>query len=71
MYTKKNPAAVASGRALNVKAFDRAFDQNPNEIHGEFQSEMLAVRCIMRRFRVSYYHAKTICQLSGFGGQAI
>lgn len=73
MMITKNPIAV-SGRDRVLKKIDvlgQTVDiQNPTEIHPEYQSELLAVRSVMRRFRVSFHHAKTICQLSGLGGAA-
>jgi len=72
MTKRKNPAARASAnRVLKVKAFSSSIDfQNPTETSLKTQSEMLAARSVMRRFRVSYWHAVTICQLSGLGGAA-
>jgi len=68
MTQTKNPAA-GSGRALKIDDLGRSVDiLNPTEIHPELQSEKLAARTIMRRFRVSYYHAMTICNLAGIGG---
>ncbi|PYE98934.1 hypothetical protein C8J35_103535 [Rhizobium sp. PP-F2F-G38] len=68
----KNPAARASAnRVLKVKAFSSSIDnQNPTEFPHETQSELLAVSSVMRRCRVSFWHAKTICQLHGLGGHA-
>ena len=70
MQTKRNPEARASAnRVLKVKAFSSSIDnQNPTETLPEIQSEILAVHAVMRRFRVSFWHAKTICCLSGLGG---
>lgn len=70
MTQTANPAARASAnRVLKVKAFCSSIDsQNPTDISSEIQSEMLAVASVMRRFRVSFWHAKTICRLSGLGG---
>ncbi|ARQ08598.1 hypothetical protein NXC12_CH00507 [Rhizobium etli] len=68
----ENPAALVGSayRVPNIKAVGAAFDVlNPTEIQSEVQSDLLAVRSVMRRFRVSYWHAKTICRLSGLGGQ--
>lgn len=71
MIKMQNPAARAgANRGLKVKAFSSSVDlQDPIQIHSEVQSELLAVRSVMRRFRVSFWHAKTICRLSGLGGQ--
>ncbi|MDR9808205.1 hypothetical protein [Rhizobium hidalgonense] len=67
----ENPAATSANRVLiDIKSLGRADIQNPTEIHPEIQSDLLAVRSVMRRFRVSYWHAKTICRLSGLGGHA-
>lgn len=73
MSITKNPAARAcANRVLKVKAFSSSIDtQNPTEIHLEIQSEMLAVLSVMRRFRVSFHHAKVVCQLHGLGGQRV
>ena len=67
----KNPEARASAnRVLKVRAFLSSIDdQNPTENPHETQPELLAVASVMRRFSVSFWHAKTICQLSGLGGQ--
>ncbi|MBY3224137.1 hypothetical protein ACEQ6A_10655 [Rhizobium brockwellii] len=72
MTKMQNPAARAgANRGLKVKAFSSSVDfQDPTEIHPEIQSELLAVRSVMRRFSVTYWHAKTICRLSGLGGHA-
>ncbi len=65
----KNPATgVRCGAPLNIKALAGVDVQNPTETLPEIQSEILAVRAVMRRFRVSFWHAKTICCLSGLGG---
>ncbi|MGO6875597.1 hypothetical protein ACCS85_27715 [Rhizobium ruizarguesonis] len=67
----ENPAATSANRVLiDIKSLGRADIQNPTEIHPEIQSELLAVRSVMRRFSVTYWHAKTICRLSGLGGHA-
>ncbi|MBX5181704.1 hypothetical protein HJB88_03465 [Rhizobium sp. NZLR5] len=67
----ENPAALVGSayRVPNIKSLGRADIQNPTEIQSEVQSELLAVRSVMRRFSVTYWHAKTICRLSGLGGQ--
>lgn len=67
----KNPEARAgANRVLKLEAFSSSIDnQNPTEFPQETQSELLAVASVMRRFSVSFWHAKTICQLSGLGGQ--
>lgn len=67
----KNPEARAgANRVLKLEAFSSSIDnQNPTEFTQETQSELLAVASVMRRFSVSFWHAKTICQLSGLGGQ--
>lgn len=71
MFHMENPAARASAhRVPNIKGLGRLDVQNPTEIPPEIQSEMLAVRSVMRRFGVTFWHAKTICQLSGLGGVA-
>ncbi|QKK31885.1 hypothetical protein FE844_020875 [Rhizobium indicum] len=68
----ENPAALmgSANRVPNIKSLGRADIQNPIEIQSEFQSDLLAVRSVMRRFSVTYWHAKTICRLSGLGGHA-
>ena len=72
MIKIENPAARASAnRVSEIVAIAKPLDiRNPIEFISEFQSELLAVRSVMRRFRVSFHHAKTICQLSGLGGIA-
>ena len=66
-----NPAARDSAdRVLKIKSLGGVDVQNPTETTFENQSELLAVRTVMRRFRVSFWHAKTICQLHGLGGLA-
>lgn len=65
----ENPARANANRVPSIKSLGRADIPNPIEIHPEIQSEMLAVRSVMRRFRVTYWHAKTICRLHGLGGQ--
>jgi len=64
----ENPARVNADRVPNIKALAGVDVQNPTSIHPEIQSELLAVRSVMRRFSVSYWHAKTICRLHGLGG---
>ena len=68
----ENPAERASSnRVLNIAAIAKPLDsQNPTFFSLKSQSELLAARAVMRRFRVSYYHALTICRLSGLGGAA-
>ena len=68
----RNPAERASSnRVLKIVAIAKPLDvQNPTSSTLKSQSEMLAARAVMRRFRVSYYHALTICRLSGLGGAA-
>ncbi|MDL2408741.1 hypothetical protein PY650_24480 [Rhizobium calliandrae] len=72
MIKMENPAALAGAhRVQEVKAFSSSVDVlNRTETHFEFQSELLAVKSVMRRFRVSFWHAQTICRLSGLGGRA-
>ncbi|ANH02658.1 hypothetical protein [Shinella sp. HZN7] len=68
----KNPAARAgANRVQNVKAFHSSVDNlDLTENTHKTQSEMLAAHSVMRRFGVSYFHALTVCQLSGLGGTA-
>lgn len=67
-----NPATVDRGRVQNVKAFRSSIDKlDSTEFTLKTQSEMLAARAVMRRCRVSYWHALTICRLSGLGGTAV
>ncbi len=68
----ENPAALAGAKpGSNINALTGQIDNwNPTEITPENQSELLAVRSVMRRCRVSFWHAKTICQLHGLGGLA-
>lgn len=68
-----NPAerASSSNRVLNIDVLGRTVDnQNLTEFPLKSQSEMLAARAVMRRCRVSYWHALVICRLSGLGGAA-
>lgn len=67
-----NPAARAgANRVQNVKVFRSSIDiQDLSENLHKSQSELLAARAVMRRCRVSYWHALTICRLSGLGGAA-
>lgn len=69
---KENPAArVSANRVLDFVATAKPLDlKNPTESTIENQSELLAVRSVMRRCRVSFWHARTICQLANIGGQA-
>jgi hypothetical protein len=71
MMKKQNPVAlVSANRVPEIVATAKQLDiRNPKHIAPEIQSETLAVRSVMRRFHVSFWHAKTICQLSGIGGQ--
>lgn len=65
----KNPAANANRALVNIAAIAKPLDnQNPTETPFKTQSELLAARAVMRRCRVSYWHALTICRLSGLGG---
>lgn len=68
----ENPAARASAnRVPEIAAIAKPLDiWNPTESNPKTQSEMLAARSVMRRCRVSYWHAITICRLSGLGGHA-
>lgn len=66
----KNPAARAgANRVQNVKAFRSSIDNlDLTENTLKTQSEMLAARAVMRRCRVSLWHALVICRASGLGG---
>lgn len=67
----ENPAALAGAKpGFNINAFTGLDTWNPTESAPENQSELLVVRSVMRRCRVSFWHAKTLCQLHGLGGQA-
>lgn len=68
----ENPASLAGAhRVLNIAATTKQLDsQNPTSFPLKSQSELLAARAVMRRCRVSYWHAVTICRLSGLGGAA-
>lgn len=67
----ENPAALAGAKpGSNINAFAGLDNWNSTESTPENQSELLAVRSVMRRCRVSFWHAKTICQLHGLGGLA-
>jgi hypothetical protein len=65
----KNPTTACRGRASEIVAIAKPLDnQNPTETPFKTQSELLAARAVMRQCRVSYWHALTICRLSGLGG---
>ena len=68
----ESPAALTGAKpGSNINALSQGLDAwNPTESTPENQSELLAVKSVMRRFRVSFWHAKTICQLHGIGGLA-
>lgn len=69
-HANKNPAALAGANRVDSQALSQAlsqgFDRNPTET----APESLAVRMVAQRYRISIFHARTICQLSGIGGQA-
>jgi hypothetical protein len=66
----ENPGRISALRVQKVVATAKPLDSlNPTHNHPEVQSELLAVASVMRRFRVSFWHAKTICRLYGLGGQ--
>lgn len=67
---RKNPAAGIRGEARNIQHLGGADVSNLTENTHKTQSEMLAAHSVMRRFGVSYFHALTVCQLSGLGGTA-
>ncbi|GLR49885.1 hypothetical protein KYK30_30205 [Shinella yambaruensis] len=67
---RKNPATGIRGEARNIQHLGGADVSNLTENPDKSQSEMLAARSVMRRFGVSYFHALTVCQLSGLGGTA-
>jgi hypothetical protein len=67
----ENPAARSANRVPEIAAIAKPLDiWNPTESIPKTQSEMLAARSVMHRCRVSYWHALTICRLSGLGGHA-
>jgi hypothetical protein len=67
----ENPVALAGAKpGSDINAFEGLDIRNSTESTPENQSELLAVRSVMRRCRVSFWHAKTICQLNGLGGLA-
>jgi hypothetical protein len=71
MRITKNPAARVSANRVPkaIVATAKPLDtRNPTETLTEIQSESLAVASVMRRCRVSFWHAQTICRLSGLGG---
>lgn len=71
MMKMENPAALSANRVPEIVAIAKPLDiWNPTENPFEYQSESLAIVSVMRRFRVSFWHAKTICRLSGLGGHA-
>lgn len=65
---RKNPAAGIRGEARNIQHLGGADVSNLTETTLKTQTEMLAARAVMRRFRVSYWHALVICHASGLGG---
>lgn len=67
---RKNPAPGIRGEARNIQHLVGADVSNLTENTQKTQSEMLAAHSVMRRFGVSYFHALTVCQLSGLGGTA-
>lgn len=67
MTKTQNPAARGANRVPEIKALGRALDlQNPSET----LPESPAVRALVRRFRLSVYHARVVCELAGIGGAA-
>ncbi|MFP5077036.1 hypothetical protein ACLE20_06985 [Rhizobium sp. YIM 134829] len=61
----KNPVAGSDRVPLNIKAVGTALDtQEPKSS----SSESPAVRHVARRFNLSVYHARTVCELAGIGG---
>lgn len=67
----ENPAARAcANRVLDrIVATAKQLDfQNPTENPTEFQSELLAVANVMRRFGIGFHHAQIVCRHSGLGG---
>lgn len=72
MTKTTNPAGACKRcRVLEIAATAKPLDiWNPTQNTSELQSELLAVNSVMRRFRVSLWHAKAICYLSGLGGAA-
>jgi len=65
----KNPAGNANRALVKIAAIAKPLDnQNPTENTLKTQSEMLAARAVMRRCRVSFWHALVICRASGLGG---
>lgn len=66
---KKAGALAGAHRLQKVKAFSSSIDVlNNTEPHSEVQSELLAIRALMKRAPVSFGHAKVICELQGLGG---
>lgn len=69
MFHKKNPATCYRGRDLIINAVDAAIDgQDPTDLCPGLQSQSFAVSVLQRRFRLSYWHARVVSQLSGLGG---
>lgn len=68
MTEKRNPAGHSHHRVLNIKAVGTALgDQNPTEHNSENQSGTLAARLLVRRFGISLFHARVVCELAGLG----
>jgi hypothetical protein len=67
----ENPAARdRANRVPEIAAIAKPLDfRNPIENPFEFQSELLAVVTVMRRFGIGYHHAQVVCRHSGLGGQ--
>jgi len=71
MMKMENPAARdRANRVPEIVATAKQLDiRNPIENPFEFQSELLAVVTVMRRFGIGYHHAQVVCRHSGLGGQ--
>lgn len=66
-----NPATGYRGRAQNIDVLGETVDKlEPTAFPTKSQSELRAIHTVMRRCRVSFWHAATICRLSGLGGAA-
>ena len=66
-HVNKNPAAPASAdRVISNQAHSQSFERHITE-PAPFS---LAVRLISNRYQISIWHARTVCQLAGIGGDA-
>lgn len=71
MSKAKNPGRECAHRALDIDVLRGTVDaQNPIATYPEIQSETRAIASLMRRFPISFHHAKVVCELAGIGRAA-